>query len=352
MEPKNNPFPFLAGILFALMALLQLFTLMGYFTFWNVVYLAAYCCLTAVVLLQRRDMFTVGAFGLAALAPLMALFLGPLPLLDLLAYLAMFLMALSCLLGYLPAIEELAQKLWFLPAALGTLSFVVRGIYSITLWAITGHGMGTSVLMRLLAAAGLFFAGAWVVYPEGLPPRQSAARSEPVWEDGDLPTGAYCDLFRHTLLLVFTFGIWHLIWIYRTTRYLNQQGEAPFRNPTTKLLLCLFVPFYYVYWTYRSAQQIDRLAREIGYPADLTLPCLILSLFVPILSAVLLQDKLNELADSALLEDQDLEPPSPILQIQDYQDAAEALRTFKALLDEGILTQEEFAAKKKQILGL
>ena len=31
---------------------------------------------------------------------------------------------------------------------------------------------------------------------------------------------------------------------------------------------------------------------------------------------------------------------------------AEALREFKKLLDEGIITEEEFEAKKKQLLGL
>lgn len=36
----------------------------------------------------------------------------------------------------------------------------------------------------------------------------------------------------------------------------------------------------------------------------------------------------------------------------DISDQVEQLRSLKALLDEGILTQEEFNAKKKEILGL
>ncbi len=32
--------------------------------------------------------------------------------------------------------------------------------------------------------------------------------------------------------------------------------------------------------------------------------------------------------------------------------AADEIKKFKALLDEGIITQEEFDAKKKQLLGL
>lgn len=39
-------------------------------------------------------------------------------------------------------------------------------------------------------------------------------------------------------------------------------------------------------------------------------------------------------------------------QIQQPVDAAEELRKFKSLLDEGIITEEEFNAKKKQLLGI
>ena len=40
--------------------------------------------------------------------------------------------------------------------------------------------------------------------------------------------------------------------------------------------------------------------------------------------------------------------PAPMTQ----SDAADALRRFKDLLDSGVITQEEFNAKKKQLLGL
>lgn len=38
--------------------------------------------------------------------------------------------------------------------------------------------------------------------------------------------------------------------------------------------------------------------------------------------------------------------------IQQQTSSAQEMKEFKALLDEGIITQEEFDAKKKQILGL
>ena len=41
-------------------------------------------------------------------------------------------------------------------------------------------------------------------------------------------------------------------------------------------------------------------------------------------------------------------PGAPVLP----QSPAEEIRAYKALLDDGILTQAEFEAKKKQLLGL
>lgn len=33
------------------------------------------------------------------------------------------------------------------------------------------------------------------------------------------------------------------------TRYLNRMGGEEPRNPTTKLLLCIFLPVYMMFWT-------------------------------------------------------------------------------------------------------
>lgn len=348
MELKNTPFHLLAGILFGLLALLQLFTLMGYFSLCGLLALAAYCAMTAVTLLQRRDVFTAGAFGLALLPPLISLFLpytAKAPcLLALLSYLAVFGIALALLTSYLPALEEAARRLWFLPAALGALTFVVQGIYSFTTWLITRHDTGASVLTSLLTAAALFFAGLWIVHPEGFPQRPSVfPRPEEAEEaeEGALPLSLYCDLLKHTLLLVFTFGVWLFLWVYRVTGALNQVKGAPYRNPTTKLLLCLFVPCYYVYWTYQSAQRVDRLSRSVGLASELTLPCLLLALFLPVLSPILLQERLNALVDG----------PLPDEEPQSYQETANALRVFKDLLDSGVINQEDYDAKKKQLLS-
>lgn len=109
---------------------------------------------------------------------------------------------------------------------------------------------------------------------------------------------AYMGLFAHVLLLLFTGGIWHLIWIYRTTHYLNCVHGESYRNPATKLLLCMFVPFYSIYWFYKSAQRIDKLAATVDVISDLAVVCLILEIFIPLIPPILMQDKINKITQT------------------------------------------------------
>ena len=115
--------------------------------------------------------------------------------------------------------------------------------------------------------------------------------------DGD--SSARIGLAAHVLLLLFVGGIWRLIWIYRTTRYLNCVPGEEYRNPGTKLLLCMLVPFYSIYWVYKSAQRIDKLAMTKDVNSDLTVACLILEIFIPLIPPILMQDKINKIVDAS-----------------------------------------------------
>lgn len=160
----------------------------------------------------------------------------------------------------------------------------------------------------------------------------------------------YCGLTKHILLLLFTFGIWFMIWIYRITGYTNYVKDEEERNPTKKLLLCLFVPFYQIYWTYKTAQRIDKMAMAKGLQSDLSTLCLILAIFVPIIPPILMQDKLNTIATTNNAKATPSQKPQVVDSVT--LGTAEELKTYKELLDQGVITQEEFDAKKKQLLGL
>ena len=154
---------------------------------------------------------------------------------------------------------------------------------------------------------------------------------------------AYCSLGKHIVLCLFTFGIWYLIWTYRTTKYLNKTPNAVYYNPTSKLLLCMFVPFYSIYWFYKHGQRIDSFSKAKGLNhSDMATLCLILGIFIPIVACIIMQDKINTLCiTKGMPEKQGAE-----------NQTAEQLKKYKELLDSGVITQEEFNAKKKQLLGL
>ncbi len=216
---------------------------------------------------------------------------------------------------------------------------------------------------------------------------QACIESSPVARKPLTLFDGYCDMTKHVLLLLFTFGIWQYLWIYRITEYLNAAFDGQKRNPVTKLLLCMFVPFYYIYWVYQSAKRIDALARQNGVASDISTVSTVLAIFIGFVPPILMQSKLNQICASKGYPTYAASPapqpayqaaPQPSYQPQsnyqpqpqtnyqpqsNYQvpaapaqptasDTADELRKLKSLLDDGIITPEEFDAKKKQLLGL
>lgn len=161
---------------------------------------------------------------------------------------------------------------------------------------------------------------------------------------------SYKSLVPHVLLLLFTCGIYYLVWIYRTTDSLNACKNEEYRTPVNKLLLCMFVPFYSIYWTYKSAHRIDTLGYEKGIQGETATLSLILSLFVPILPPILMQSKLN----SVIMADSVSPAVATAMQYaaKPVDNGYNDLEKLKELYDKGVITEEEFTEKKKQVLGI
>lgn len=161
---------------------------------------------------------------------------------------------------------------------------------------------------------------------------------------------SYKSLVPHVLLLLFTCGIYYLVWKYRTTDSLNACKNEEYRNPVNKLLLCMFAPFYSIYWTYKSAHRIDMLGYEKGIQGETATLSLILSLFVPILPPILMQSKLN----SVIMADSVSPAVATAMQYatKPVDNGYNDLEKLKELYDKGVITEEEFTEKKKQVLGI
>ncbi len=402
---KNTPFPYIAGGLFAFLALMQLAGF--YLSVLYILWLAAYVLLAAALFLKRRDILLTLGFGLMALLMLYNFFMGFTPgypwyrvdswdsgshfnllcvlpyLVELAGYLGAVFLTLA-LTDTLPKYRETAKKLWFVPAAC-VLGFFLSAIVVQLLLRIAGSGYwyGSPLNFRslfhiILVAGAMGCTGLWLAYPEGMPSKIQAAAGgasaaasaaasavnsaagtvASAVSDGANGNG-FIAMTQHILLLLLTCGIWLYIWIYRTTEYLNRVEDEPPQTPVNQLLLCLFVPFYFIYWFYQNSRRVDKLAVRNGIPSDISTLCLILAIFVPIIPPILMQDKINAIATGGGTGSYTA-PQQPVQSRQAPVSrpvvggigAAEELKAYKELLDSGAITQEEFEAKKRQLLGL
>ena len=156
----------------------------------------------------------------------------------------------------------------------------------------------------------------------------------------------------HVLLTVFIFPVYLFIWIYKTTVFTNTLPGVRQRDPVKKLLLCMFVPFYVLYWIYITGTIIDGYSKSKNIISDIALPSLLLSLFGLIFIAVILmQSKINSAINGAPPMSNTPAYAQPF-QAQAPAANADELMKYKQLLDLGAITPEEYENKKKQILGI
>lgn len=363
IEQKTNdsPISIIAALLFVASAVQRLSFFRTGFSMITLVELAAFVLFAVLLFMKRRDkllLIPVALLSIMDLYAAMTIRAGLLILsnvVSLLASLSMLAIVAAVATDYLPQYREKAKQLWFLPGILFILILFIN-IFSRLFFRISAN-----MLSLVLQGAGYFLAAMWIARSAGYSTQQaSGTRTVAAAQNGD----GYCDMLKCILLLLFTFGIYYYIWIYRTTAYLNRvEGEEP-RVPVNKLLLCMFVPFYSIYWMYQSAQRLDKLANSKGIKSDLSVICLVLAFFVGIIPPMLMQDKINTIAGiengTVTVEPQTATAASattantantataPNVTLG----VAEELKKYKELLDSGVLTQEEFDKMKKQLLGL
>lgn len=387
---QKNLMPMLAGAAFLLLAISCLRGLIERSGYYHVLVLNGLfemvCCagLGALLLMKKRSMLLSIPVGVIAILRIFTFFRAAINwggygffgmaivlscILDVLAAISLFLLVAVLLIDNLSQNQEIRRQFSFLPKAISTLSPYkekAKQLWFIPLclmaaasfFGLFRGGALSNIFTNLIFIAAYALLSMWLAYPDGFP-----AASGKTGGTAQVIDNAYCDLLKHILLLLFTFGIYHLIWIYRTTALLNCVEDEPPRNPTNKMLLCLFVPFYLVYWVYVSAQRLDRLAAAKGVSSDLTALCLILAIFIGIIPPILMQEKINTIAGGktempkaqytpAAPQPQHAAPQPQYAAPQPYLGIAEELKTYKELLDTGVITPEEFALKKKQLLGL
>lgn len=300
MEKKKvAPYALISGILFVLMAIVQADKLISlrYQSIFAFIYLlsTAGYVITAIALFManraRPELLAIGFIIQAAAAfvlicKLVSVSISAVSrLFVLVAWVGAIMISVACLTERLPQYRAAVKKVWFVPAACYAVGVIIWWIWG----AVQNRIISASsfVFDLLLNVPGLLLAMLWVVNSDAFA-QKTAYASDPGQPESAAPASgaaataestAYYNLGMHVVLLLLTFGVWYLIWIYRMTGYLNRVEDEQPRNPTNQLLLCIFVPFYTVWWVYQSAQRIDKLAAAKGIASDLSMLCLILAIF-------------------------------------------------------------------------
>ena len=275
--------------------------LLNFYTILNLVVKLFLCCGLFAKKRNNLLLIAVGCFALPSLHNLIVAF-SLLRLLDFSVYGLLFVFALAfCEQTHIKAdlskTKELAGKFFYIPAII----YLAQNVFS--LFKASSDPYFSISFLHIISIALNFVVlltlSMWLKdpYAKETPVSEGSASNACAEETGE----AYCSLGKHIVLCLFTFGIWYLIWTYRTTKYLNNAPNATYYNPTNKLLLCMFIPFYQIYWFYKHGQRIDAYSKQKGLSnSDMATLCLILGIFIPLVACILMQDRINTLCTTKI----------------------------------------------------
>ena len=214
-----------------------------------------------------------------------------------------------------PALGDKLRQGWYVPALLFAVALVyallLNGCVSLFGGRVWWPGFRGFFNVRLLLwgiialLLGLSAAG-----QDSLPSRSTA--QEAPRAAGEL---RYCSVAKLLFLSFITLGIWALIWLCRVTTQLNAYEDRHPRKSWHELIFCLLLPFYYIYWTYKSAQLLEKAAGKEGDRFGVL--CLACAALVPPVGMALIQDRINALADAA-------EEAAQGIEVELYEEAEDA----------------------------
>ena len=104
------------------------------------------------------------------------------------------------------------------------------------------------------------------------------------------------NLVSFVVLMVCTLGIYFFYWVFKTTEYANRDRNSAQQSPLVQLLLVMFIPYYELYWFYKTSKKLSNLGEPFEVFNDNSIVTLILAIFgLDIIGAVILQDQINRI---------------------------------------------------------
>ena len=132
--------------------------------------------------------------------------------------------------------------------------------------------------------------------PYGQAPYGQPQYQQPYANPADPKTYGYYEMLTHLLLCIFTCGIWSYIWIYKTSKTLSNVYGFQHQEPLTQTLLCIFIPFYTIYWFYSYGKRVEAHARSAGLQEECATLALVFSFLNALVSYYVIQDVINRTA--------------------------------------------------------
>lgn len=107
----------------------------------------------------------------------------------------------------------------------------------------------------------------------------------------------YRNVVAFFLLMFLTLGIYSLYQFYRLTKITNDDESMVRRGPGAQLALCIFVPFYSIYWMHQTGKRIENLMQEkTGKMASLAVPAALFTFFgLGPVALTLIQNNVNKI---------------------------------------------------------
>ena len=164
-----------------------------------------------------------------------------------------------------------------------------------------------------------------------------------------MTTSNYKPLIKTLILSVLTLGVYTRIWLFKTTNAIGESNMRPLK-PMTMLILSFFIPGILALWYYKIAQKLQPIEQENNIEVLPGVVALCFSIVSPHIAQLVIQDKINEIVE-ATNPDFNSANAAPATDAP-AADITSELQKFKELNDNGVITDEEFAAKKKELLGL
>ncbi|MFA7629008.1 MAG: DUF4234 domain-containing protein, partial [Candidatus Dojkabacteria bacterium] len=172
----------------------------------------------------------------------------------------------------------------------------------------------------------------------------------------------YQSIAKNIILSIITLGVYFYIWIYRINVKMKELSDNQ-TNPGTSLVLYMFIPFYSIYWAYKKGQQFNEYYLTYNKKtSDYAAVYLLLAIFgLGIIAIALMQSEINTIVIQESYKTKKYEELHNPLLKDDYglkdlnkefvvKDDVALLKELSELNKSGVLSDEEFQEKKREII--